>query len=104
MPLLSCSAVKCIYNQDKYCGKGDILVSGDHAQEPAETCCSSFRENETGEARNSIGEPSKRIQVDCTACNCRYNEDEECQAERIDIAGSSACQCRQTQCCTFERE
>ena len=38
MPFLSCSAVKCIYNDDHYCQKGDILVEGNHAQEPSETC------------------------------------------------------------------
>ncbi|MDO4345133.1 MAG: DUF1540 domain-containing protein [Eubacteriales bacterium] len=103
MPLLSCSAVKCIYNMDRYCQKGDILVSGDHAEEASETCCSSFRENVSGEAKNSVGEPDKHIWIDCTACHCRYNENEECHAKKVDISGSSACQCRQTECSTFEK-
>ncbi|EET61918.1 hypothetical protein BRYFOR_06110 [Marvinbryantia formatexigens DSM 14469] len=105
MPFLSCSAVKCIYNEDNYCRKGDILVEGNQAQEACETCCSSFREDEGGmTAKNSAGEPSGKIQVDCTACNCRYNENEKCQAGQIAIAGSSACQCRQTECSTFSKE
>ena len=105
MPFLSCSAVKCIYNDDHYCQKGDILVEGNHAQEPSETCCSSFRED-NGEmtAKNFAGESSGKILVDCTACNCRYNRGEKCYAEKIAIAGSSACQCRQTECSTFDKE
>lgn len=106
MPSLLCSAVNCIYNEDRYCGKGDIMVAGENAEKACETCCSSFRER-SGEdrgARNSVGEPSKEILVDCTACNCRYNEDEECHADKIDISGSSACTCRQTECSTFDKE
>ena len=41
MPLLSCSAQNCVYNEDKYCSKGDILVQGDEAQTACETCCPS---------------------------------------------------------------
>lgn len=102
MPALSCSAIKCIYNNEHFCGKGDILVTGEHAEESRETCCSSFCENESGQAKNSIGEPSREIWVDCTASNCRYNEEDECQAEKISIAGASACQCGQTECSTFD--
>lgn len=102
MPELSCSAVKCIYNDNRLCGKGDILVAGVEADKPRETCCSSFRENEFGQARNSVGDPSRQIWVECSACNCRYNEDEQCHAEKIDISGASACQCGQTECSTFD--
>ena len=104
MPILSCAAVKCIYNENRLCGKGDIKVTGDHAEKACDTCCSSFRENTSGAAKNSVGEPSRQILVDCSACNCRYNEDKECHAGEIDISGSSACQCAQTECSTFERQ
>ena len=104
MPLLSCSAVKCIYNENRLCQKGDIKVSGDHAQEACETCCASFRENTSGVAKNSFADTSRDILVDCSACTCCYNEDMECHAGQIDIAGVSACQCEQTECSTFRKE
>lgn len=104
MPLLSCSAVKCIYNDNRFCGKGDIKVTGEHAQQSCDTCCSSFRENTSGQAKNSVGEPGRDIFVDCSACTCRYNENMECHAGQIDISGRSACQCEQTECSTFARE
>ncbi len=150
MPLLSCSAEKCIYNTDHYCSKGDIMVTGEEAEKACETCCSSFRErgensasNSVGEpskqvlvgcsacncryndeeachaekidicgphaergensASNSVGEPSKQVLVGCSACNCRYNDEEACHAEKIDICGPHACQCRQTECGTFDK-
>lgn len=106
MPSLLCSAVNCIYNEDRYCSKGDIMVTGEDAQKSGETCCSSFRERngENMGARNSVGEASKETWVDCTACNCRYNEEEECHADSIDISGASACNCSQTECSTFDKE
>ena len=42
MPALQCSAVKCMYNKDNLCSKGDIQVKGDHAATENETWCSSF--------------------------------------------------------------
>ncbi len=104
MPALSCSAVKCIYNENRLCGKGDIKVTGEHASEAGDTCCSSFRENTSGVVKNAVGDPSDQIQVDCSACNCRYNEYMECQAKKIDISGASAIRCAQTECSTFERQ
>lgn len=103
MPLLSCSAEKCIYNTDHYCSKGDIMVTGEEAEKACETCCSSFRERGENSASNSVGEPSKQILVGCSACNCRYNDEEACHAEKIDICGPHACQCRQTECGTFDK-
>ena len=31
MPMLKCSATTCLYNQEEYCSKGDIVVSGEQA-------------------------------------------------------------------------
>lgn len=104
MPLLVCSAQHCVYNTGMYCGKGDILVKGDHAKRACETCCSSFKEREVESVKSSIGTPSQSIQVDCTACDCQYNEDKVCCADQIDITGASACRCEQTECSTFEKE
>lgn len=103
MPLLSCSAEKCMYNTDRFCCKGDIMVTGDEAEKASETCCSSFCEREHSEMKNSVSEPSRQILVDCSACNCRYNDEEECHAEKIDICGVNACKCTQTECGTFNK-
>ena len=97
MPLLSCSAQNCVYNEDKYCSKGDILVQGDEAQ----TACEEAGE---GSYKNSVGTPSATVQIDCTACKCHYNENNRCMAGQVDISGQSACTCTQTECSTFEKQ
>ena len=43
MPLLVCSAQRCVYNDGMYCSRGDILVGGEKAEISGETCCTSFK-------------------------------------------------------------
>ena len=44
MTKLDCTAVNCVYNEDKVCAKEQVLVSGERAHESRETCCESFKE------------------------------------------------------------
>lgn len=101
MPLLNCTAVNCIYNKEELCSKGDILVDGESAEHSSDTCCHSFKEAADGSMSNSTGSGSASIYVDCKACECSYNKEEKCHANAIDIEGSNACECEQTQCGTF---
>ena len=104
MPLLVCSAQKCVYNDGMYCSKGDIKIGGEEATTPQDTCCSSFKENAGENARNSLGTPSQRIDVSCEACECTFNDDCTCHAEKIGIAGAAASDMEQTECSSFEKE
>lgn len=101
MPLLVCSAMSCVYNKGEYCSKGDITVGGKNAGTSGETCCESFVARNSDSASNSVGVPSDRIDVDCKACHCQYNENEKCCASKIDINGAAAKACEQTECGTF---
>ncbi|MBS6194708.1 MAG: DUF1540 domain-containing protein [Clostridiales bacterium] len=101
MPALRCTAVKCVYNKEQLCSKGDIQVSGDHAKSVDETCCSSFMERSGDSNVNSSKCGCDTIQVGCSACNCTFNEDKCCEAGAIDINGSQACSCEETCCGTF---
>ncbi len=49
MTRLVCSATNCLYNDDRYCCKGDIQIDGEGATTSNATCCKSFRERK-GEA------------------------------------------------------
>ena len=104
MPYLVCSAQSCVYNEGMCCCKGDIQVGGEHAVSKDETCCDSFIERRHEGAKSSMGTPSQKIKVDCKACQCTYNKDCSCHADRIDIAGASACTCQETACQTFVKE
>lgn len=101
MPALRCTAVKCVYNKEQLCSKGDIQVQGNHATKVDETCCSSFQER-SGESNRSDGSCGcDTIKVGCTACDCTFNENKECHAGSIDINGSKACTSDETCCGTF---
>lgn len=101
MPMLSCSAITCVYNKDELCSKGDISVGGQSAQTPDETCCESFRERTSSDASNSEGCGCKTIAVDCEATKCIYNENCKCDAAKIGIGGASAATPEDTKCGTF---
>lgn len=103
MTILNCSATKCIYNDHELCSRGDIQVTGENARKADETSCGSFRERGTGSAMNSTQEHSgcKKINIDCKAQECTYNEHCHCTASAIDIAGCSAKDCSETKCSTF---
>lgn len=100
MPSLRCTAVKCVYNKDQLCSKGDIQVGGAHACKSGETACESFRER-TG-ATNSTGTGSETIKVGCSACSCNYNQNKVCHAGAVDIHGAEACTSHETCCGTFK--
>ncbi len=102
MPALKCTAVKCVYNKEQLCSKGDIQVQGDHAQSMDETACGSFRERSDSNFANDTGCGCSTIEVGCTACTCKFNEDKCCHAGAIDITGASACTSKETCCSTFQ--
>ena len=102
MTKLECSVKNCMHNSDNYCCKSASLVDGNEAVKPNETCCASFDENKGGAFTNLFKTPETRLEVECDAVKCVYNEDRRCAAERIDIAGDGACECGQTRCATFK--
>ena len=100
MPALSCSATTCIYNKQELCSKGDVKIGGSNARQAGETCCESFQKRKEGQASNSMN-PTGMISIDCQAVKCVYNTDHRCSAERVDIRGCGADNCRETICATF---
>lgn len=106
MTNLNCSAITCVYNKDFLCSRGNIEVGGKDAHISDDTCCASFEDRRTrseGNAVNHFGETEgcKRIQIDCIAENCTYNDSHKCTASAIDISGEDADVCQGTCCDTF---
>ena len=89
MTKLECSVKNCVYNEEPYCCKGDIMVEGSF-QERTKDCCS-----------NAVGHKSENIDVDCEAVKCIYNESCKCSANRIGIVGGNAKDSADTQCASF---
>lgn len=100
MTKLECTVMNCFYNENKYCGKGDIMVDGQDARTSGSTCCASFKERKDAPS-NAVCRPKKEIQVECRVCSCIHNKDKKCAAEQIGISGNNACDCKETECVTF---
>ena len=101
MTKLDCTVTNCLHNADNCCCKQAIIVDGHGAKEREGTCCGSFDENKEGAFKNIFKTPESRLEVDCEAVNCIYNEGCHCQAEHIDVCGDGASRAEHTQCATF---
>lgn len=102
MTQLACNVTNCLHNSDNRCCKQTIIVDGHQAKDAHETCCGSFDENKEGFFQNVFKTPENRLEVDCEAHKCVYNEDRHCVAEHIDIAGDGANKAEYTECATFK--
>ena len=103
MPRLDCNVETCRYNQEHGCTRDHIVVGGPRASVSEDTCCGSFEERRNESFRNSVGQPSERVAIQCAACNCVHNEDCNCLADCVDVAGRNANVCEDTVCGTFFR-
>ncbi|MCQ2553750.1 MAG: DUF1540 domain-containing protein [Clostridia bacterium] len=104
MAELKCDAKNCVYNRDRSCSKGDIMVGGKSAHTSRETCCDSFR-NDTGDHfKSSLEHPSQVVSIDCEAEKCEYNSGYRCHAKHVEITGCTACDCKETICSTFKKQ
>lgn len=101
MTQLNCTVASCRYNEDSCCCKDGITVEGKSATTSGETCCGSFAEKTSDMVKNYTGEPKKATDVSCKAEKCVHNENCQCKASDIDVAGRNACCCSETECGTF---
>lgn len=101
MTKCSCTVSTCVHNAEQCCCKREILVEGSGARQCCDTCCSSFEENRGGIFKNLFKTPESRLEIECDVRNCLYNDDRQCQAERISILGDGARAVGQTECGSF---
>lgn len=98
---LKCSVRSCSFQKDDCCCRGNITVEGAHANRNSETSCGSFEEKKNCGCANSTGKPPKMSDVTCEAVNCKFNEERKCHAKDIQVAGTNACTCMETECASF---
>ncbi|OON91023.1 MAG: hypothetical protein ATN32_02785 [Candidatus Epulonipiscium fishelsonii] len=99
MPKLNCNADTCGHNCESLCGLNSIDIKGFSATTDSETKCSNFT-TYTG-ASNSAADGNLDLYVQCQATNCTHNQEQECQADFIYIAGSNAVTENDTECSGF---
>lgn len=102
MPSLRCDVTTCLHNSDKCCCKNTILVEGEKAHSPENTCCSSFDEAKEFSGRNEFESKNLALSVECEAVNCRFNDAKRCKAKHITISGGKATDMKDTLCASFE--
>lgn len=102
--VLLCIAMTCVYNKEQLCSKGDIDVTGENATSANETSCGSFRERTGSSMKDSYTDDCgcDKIQIDCKAHNCTYNDNCKCTASSIQVDGSNAHASSDTRCDTFQ--
>ena len=102
MTNLDCTVLTCAYNKDHSCSKDNIKVEGTDAKHTRDTFCTSFRERGEGMQNSAAeGTPAKPTEVYCQATTCTFNEQCKCNANHISVAGSTACECQETECASF---
>ena len=102
MTKLNCNVTSCVHNADDCCCKNSIVVEGQTARDKCDTCCASFEEDKGEAFTNLFKTPENRLEVDCEAINCVYNERRRCVAEHIGIGGGKASSAGQTECTSFK--
>ena len=106
MTRISCDVTKCEYNKDGGCKLNKIEVGTHDAKISDETRCESYVPAGHG-ASNSCGCRSDACdisEIKCSAKNCKYNDDGECEAKTIEISPCKTCGCGETECNTFKAE
>lgn len=101
MTNLRCDVTNCVYNEEHLCDKSSIKVSGNDANSPKETCCSSFHNNDGSTKNRSSGTASLETAIECSAHNCTYNEHAKCNARSIEVSGLGASNKEATLCSSF---
>lgn len=104
MPELKCTVQTCAHNCQMLCELDAITVGGDTAKNAEETCCDSFVQRGEGSMSNVTNSASDRSEIDCKACDCKYNDNCKCEAGAISVEGSTAKRADGTECATFECE
>lgn len=103
MTSLGCSVENCIHNRNRLCEMSSIEVKGRSADSKESTCCSTFRDGE-GSFSNKSGSAEPETEIYCSAAKCKYNDDNLCYANNVDIYGKGALNSENTACATFYNE
>lgn len=102
MTKLDCNVTNCLHNADNCCCRRAISVEGDKAKKSSDTCCGSFDEKKEWSFKNMFKSPESKLEIECDAVNCVYNENCLCEAEHVGIGGQGARKTGETECTTFQ--
>ncbi|WP_322382011.1 DUF1540 domain-containing protein [Clostridium perfringens] len=100
------SANNCSHNKENICFSNRTNVVGKNSDKECDTCCASFLDRAIyGNLTNNTydeGEPCSCLV--CKVNTCRYNENELCSLNSINVSGSDVKLYSETNCESFSRE
>lgn len=102
MAILKCDVNNCVHNSACCCELDQIAVKGKTAVKQDNTCCSTFCNCESELQCEEIDSALPKTKIACSADNCKYNCNHECQANDVNVCGCGANQATNTVCSTFE--
>lgn len=112
---LKCHATTCMYNVERLCGADVVRVEGGDTHDGDDTFCSTYTlrdaqglVSDAGSVRlngfvnnTQAGPCVPEPKIECSAVNCRYNEDRLCFADELKVIGEDSKGPKQTECITF---
>lgn len=105
MQIINCNAVNCSHNKERVCYSNRINIVGINSNSDGDTSCSSFLDSQTyGTLTNNVFQSGKPC--DCLVCNvnsCKYNENQLCSLDSINISGNGANLYSETNCESFSK-
>lgn len=101
MAVLECNVATCVYNESDKCCRSNINVDGKEALKSASTYCDSFNKRGCG-CTNSNHIPENKVNIECSATKCVYNDSYICKATVVGVVGRTAGDKDQTECATFK--
>ena len=106
MTRISCEVKKCVYNAVGGCKLDSINVGTAHARMTDETKCESYTPGEKSAVNgcHCNDDACSISSINCSAENCKYNDDGVCEAKKIEICTCKSGTCGDTECSTFKAE
>ena len=105
MTNLYCNAENCVHNEAQRCRLQKIHVCGDDCACAEETCCDSFSDVQDRGVTSVVTESQREAETEtdivCSAFSCVHNENGDCHARKVDIAGHGAMDSKETCCRSF---
>lgn len=103
MQKINCNVDNCSHNKEYVCFANRINVVGKNSDSKSDTACGSFLDKTLyGNLTNNVydeGEP-----CNCLVCNvntCRYNENQLCSLDSIEVSGNNTKFYSETSCVSF---
>lgn len=103
MAKINCTVGNCSHNKSGVCYANCVAIVGSSAARDFDTACGSFlnKLHYAELTNNTLGSGS----ADCLTCSvesCRYNKNELCTLDSIQVSGENAEYYTQTACFSFE--